>query len=209
MYLPKLHEQTDLAELHGLMRAHPLGTWATQGNGELIVNHVPFILDSAAGPYGTLLCHVARANPVWQDFSKSVESVIVFHGPDAYISPAWYPSKSLHGKVVPTWNYTVVHAHGMPVVVTQGDALRDHLARLTATHEGELASAWKISDAPEDFIAHMMKQIVGIRIPISRIVGKWKVSQNRSPADRQGVVAVLTAKTEPKLKEMARLVDRG
>jgi transcriptional regulator len=209
MYIPKLHEETDLAVLHALMRSHPLGVWATQGEGELIVNHVPFMLDPARGPYGTLLCHVARANPVWQSFSKTVQSVIVFPGSDAYISPSWYPSKSLHGKVVPTWNYAVVHAQGIPLVVEDHDQLLHHLTQLTATHEAQRESPWQVSDAPADFITQMMKQIVGIEIPITRLCGKWKVSQNRSPTDRLGVVAGLRARNDPQSRDMAGLVEQG
>jgi transcriptional regulator len=209
MYIPKLHEETDLAVLHDLMRAHPLGTWATLGEGELIVNHVPFILDAARGPYGTLLCHVARANSVWQLFSKSVPSVFVFQGPDTYISPSWYPSKQAHGKVVPTWNYAVVHAHGIPVIMETQAQLMQQITQLTATHERNQLAPWQVTDAPADFIEQMSRQIVGIEIPISRIFGKWKVSQNRSEADRNGVVAGLKASDEPQSVLMADLVDRA
>jgi transcriptional regulator len=208
MYLPKLFEETDPAVLHALMRAHPLGTWATPGAGELIVNHVPFMLDPACGPHGTLFCHVARANSVWQSFSRTVPSVIVFQGPDSYISPSWYASKPLHGKVVPTWNYVVVHAHGIPVVVADHDALLDHLTRLTAAHEAQRPAPWRVADAPPDFIEQMMKQIVAIRIPITRLIGKWKVSQNRSPADRAGAIAGLQAAADPDAQTMAGLVER-
>lgn len=206
MYIPKLHDETDLTTLHALLRAHPLGTWATLGDGELIVNHLPFMLDSARGPRGTLLCHVARANSLWQSFSKSVESIIAFQGPQTYISPSWYASKALHGKVVPTWNYAVVHAHGIPVIVEDQDRLHEHLTQLTAAHEVGQTTPWKLSDAPADFIAQMMKQIVAIEIPIARIFGKWKVSQNRSPADRRGVIAGLRAKTDPEAAAVADLI---
>jgi transcriptional regulator len=208
MYTPNMHEETDLTVLHELMRAHPLGTWATPGHGELSVNHLPFMLDPARGPRGTLLCHVARANTVWQSFSKTVQSVVIFQGADAYISPSWYASKSLHGKVVPTWNYAVVHAHGMPLVVEERDALLEHLTQLTALHEAQRAAPWQVSDAPPDYIEQMMKQIVGIQIPIARVFGKWKVSQNRSPADRRGVIAGLQAMSDPHAHDMADLVAR-
>src|ERR1700722_16227003 len=206
MYIPKLHEQSDLRVLHELVRSHPLGTWATQGEGELIVNHVPFVLDPSRGPYGTLLCHVARANSVWQSFSKTVPSVIVFQGPDSYISPSWYPSKQVHGKVVPTWNYAVVHAHGIPVVMETQAQLLQQITQLTATHESHQRVPWQVADAPADFIEQMSRQIVGIEIPITRIFGKWKVSQNRSEADRKGVVAGLKASAEPQSQQMADLV---
>jgi transcriptional regulator len=209
MYVPKLHEETDLTVLHGLMRSHPLGTWATQAEGEIIVNHVPFLVDPARGPYGTLMCHVARANNLWQSFSKTIPSVIVFQGPNTYISPSWYPSKQAHAKVVPTWNYAVVHAHGIPVVFQDQAWLLDHVTRLTESQEGKRVLPWKVSDAPSDFIEQMTKQIVGIEIPISGIAGKWKINQNRSTADRLGVVAGLRAQGDPKSVEMASLVEQA
>jgi transcriptional regulator len=208
MYLPQLHEERDLGVLQALIRAHPLGTWATQDDAGIIMNHVPFHLDPARGQFGTLMCHVARANPVWQSFSGSVESVIAFHGAEAYISPSWYASKALHGKVVPTWNYAVVHAHGLPALV-DATRLPGHLAQLSAEHEAGRPAPWHVGDAPADFIRHMSQQIVGIEIPISRIVGKWKVSQNRSPEDRRGVVAGLQHIGDPGSREMADLVEQA
>jgi transcriptional regulator len=208
MYIPKLHEETDLSVLHALMRSHPLGTWVTQGDGEIIVNHVPFVLDPACGPYGLLRCHVARANSVWQLLSKTVPSVIVFHGPNAYVSPSWYPSKHNHGKVVPTWNYTVVHAHGIPMIVEDQAQLMRHLTELTASHEKNQADPWQVTDAPAEFIEQMSRRIVGIEIPILRIFGKWKVSQNRSSADRVGVVVGLRGINDEPSQEMAGLVDQ-
>jgi transcriptional regulator len=208
MYIPKLHEESDLRVLHELVRSHPLGTWATQGDGELIVNHVPFVLDQARGPYGLLRCHVARANSVWQSFSKTVASVVVFHGPSAYVSPSWYPSKQAHGKVVPTWNYVVVHAHGIPAIIEEPARLIEHLNELTASQEIRQAIPWRVSDAPGEFIAQMSRQIVGIEIPIARIFGKWKVSQNRSSSDRAGVVAGLRGNHDEQSQEIAALVDQ-
>jgi transcriptional regulator len=209
MYIPKLHEQPDLHALHALVRSHPLGTWATQGDGELIVNHVPFVLDQSRGPYGLLRCHVARANSVWQLFSRTVPSVVVFHGPNAYVSPSWYPSKQAHGRVVPTWNYTVVHAHGIPAIVEAPAQLIGHLTELTASQENSQAVPWRLGDAPAEFIEQMSRQIVAIEIPILRIFGKWKVSQNRSATDRLGVVAALRKNADAQLEEMAGLVEQA
>jgi transcriptional regulator len=206
MYLPNLHEERDLGVLHALISAHPLGTWATLGDDGIIMNHVPFILDPARGEFGTLMCHVSRANTVWQRFSRTVESVIAFQGAEAYISPSWYASKALHGKVVPTWNYAVVHAHGIPEVLADESRLLAHLAQLTDAHETGRPDPWHVGDAPADFIRHMSQQIVGIEIPIARIVGKWKVSQNRSPEDRRGVVAGLTQNGDARSAEMADAV---
>jgi transcriptional regulator len=209
MYIPTLHEETDLRVLHDLMRAHPLGSWATVGDGEIIMNHVPFVLDAAQGEYGMLRCHVARANTVWQKFSRTVASVIAFHGPESYVSPSWYPSKQAHGKVVPTWNYVVVHAHGIPRVIEERAQVLEHLTRLTAAQEAAQAAPWQVADAPVDFIDQMARQIVALEIPIVRIFGKWKVSQNRSPADREGVVAALQRQGDARSSDMAGLVNSG
>ncbi len=209
MYIPTLHEETDLRVLHDLMRAHPLGSWATVGDGEIIMNHVPFVLDASQGEYGMLRCHVARANTVWQTFSRTVASVIAFHGPESYVSPTWYPSKQAHGKVVPTWNYVVVHAHAIPRVIEERAQVLDHLTRLTAAQEAAQAAPWKVADAPADFIDQMARQIVALEMPIVRIFGKWKVSQNRSPADREGVVAALQRQGDARSSDMAGLVNSG
>lgn len=208
MYAPAHHAETDLAVLHALIRAQPLGTWVTQGEGELIANHVPFLLDESRGEHGTLVAHVARANPVWRSFSKSVDSVVIFQGAQSYITPSWYASKREHGKVVPTWNYAVVHAHGMPRAILDRDWLHALVTRLTRTHEAARAQPWAVSDAPADFIERQLQAIVGIEIPITRLVGKWKVSQNRPAADRAGVVAGLLERGEAESTEMAALVQR-
>lgn len=210
MYIPKHHERTDLATLHSLIVTHPLGTWVTQGADELIVNHIPFLLDASRAESGTLMAHVARANPVWQSFSKTVPSIVVFHGAESYISPSWYPSKVAHGKAVPTWNYIVVHAHGVPVVIEDKTWLLEHVGRLTRQHEAGQHQPWSVSDAPADYIARLLDGIVGIEIPISKLEGKWKVSQNRSQLDRHGVINGLRAKGNSQAIEMAALVgDTG
>jgi transcriptional regulator len=209
MYVPKKHAETDLAVLHALIRSHPLATWATHSEGEIIVNHLPLLLDATRGSFGTLMGHIARANPVWQCASRTVPSALVFHGPESYISPSWYPSKHAHGAAVPTWNYAVVHAHGIPLIIEDQDWLLDHVTRLTNEHEAAQALPWKVSDAPAEFIERMLKQIVGIEIPISRILGKWKINQNRSTADRLGVVAGLLGAGDTPSVEMATLVEKA
>ena len=209
MYIPKLHQETDLHVLHGLMRAHPLGSWATVGDGEIIMNHLPFILDGSRGELGTLRCHVARANSVWQRFSRTIASVIAFHGAEAYISPSWYPSKQAHGKVVPTWNYVVVHAHALPLVIEDRAQVLAHLTALTATHEAGQPEPWQPADAPADFIEQMSRQIVLIEMPIAAIFGKWKLSQNRSLPDRQGVSAALQRQGTARAGAMAALVAQA
>lgn len=208
MYLPKHFEESDPQVLHALIRAHPLGTWVTQHAGELLANHVPFLIDPARGTSGTLVGHVARANPVWRSFSETVQSLVVFQGPESYITPSWYPSKREHGKVVPTWNYAVVHAHGIPRAIDDREWLRGLVNRLTDTNEAAMALPWKVADAPPDFIDRQLEAIVGIEIPIARLVGKWKVSQNRLAADRRGVAAGLLARGDASAEEMAELVRR-
>jgi transcriptional regulator len=208
MYVPKHHEETDISVLHSLIRAHALGTWATPGDRELIVNHVPFLIDPSRGEYGTLIGHVARANGVWQSFSKTIQSAVIFQGAESYITPSWYPSKHNHGKAVPTWNYVVVHAHGIPVAIEDKAWLLRHLNELTDVHEANQALPWKVSDAPAEYTERMIERIVGIEIPVARLVGKWKVSQNRPDSDKLGVVAGLLAKQDPQSNEMAVLVDR-
>lgn len=208
MYTPKHHEESDLAVLHALIRAHPLGTWVTLDGGELLANHIPFLLDASRGEHGTLVGHVARANGVWQSFSTAVHSVVVFQGAESYITPSWYPSKHAHGKAVPTWNYAVVHAHGLPRAIDDRDWLLRHLNQLTDTHEAVQALPWKVADAPQDFTDRLMQTIVGIEIPIAKLVGKWKVSQNRPEPDKLGVVAGLLARDDAQSRAMADLVGQ-
>jgi len=208
MYVPQYHEESDISVLHALIRAQPLGTWVTHSDGELLANHIPFLLDPSRGAHGTLIGHVARANPAWQSFSKTVNSVVAFQGPQTYITPSWYPSKHAHGKAVPTWNYAVVHAHGMPRAIEDRDWLLQHVNQLTDVHESGQALPWKVSDAPQEFTEKLLQAIVGIEIPIVKLVGKWKVSQNRPTPDKLGIVAGLVARDDMQSKEMASLVSR-
>jgi transcriptional regulator len=205
MYMPAHFEETRTPVMHDLLRAHPLATWVVQGADGLVVNHIPFLIDPDRGPFGTLVGHVARANPIWRQLGSSVA---VFQGPQAYVSPNWYPSKHAHGKAVPTWNYAVVHAHGTPRAIDSRDALLDIVTRLTVTHEAGQAAPWAVSDAPADFIEQMLKAIVGIEMPIERLAGKWKVSQNRSEADRLGTVAGLHQQSDAQSLAMATLVGQ-
>ena len=208
MYVPKYNEETDLSVLHSLIKSHPLATWVTQGDGELLANHIPFFLDPTRGDLGTLVGHVAKANRVWQSFSTTVNSVLVFQGAEAYITPSWFPSKHAHGKAVPTWNYAVVHAHGLPRTNEDREWLLQHLNQLTDEHEAGQALPWKVSDAPQEFTDRLLESIVGIEIPIAKLIGKWKVNQNRPEPDKLGVVAGLLARNDPQSKEMASLVNQ-
>lgn len=209
MYVPAFHEETGRAVLHGLIDAHPLGSWVTLGDGELIANHIPFLLDPSRGEHGTLFAHVARANPVWQSFSSTVESVVMFRGPDAYITPSWYPSKHAHGKAVPTWNYAVVHAHGLPRTFDDPDTLLHHITQLTDRHESMQALPWKVSDAPPEFTRRLLDAVIGIEIPISKLIGKWKTSQNRPEPDKLGVMAGLMSNGGDASMAMAEWVRQG
>lgn len=194
MYVPKHFEERDSAVLHALIRAHPLGTWACLANGEIVVNHVPFLLEAGEGAVPRLVGHVARANPVWQTCSTDRLAVVVFQGPEAYITPSWYAAKREHGKVVPTWNYAVVHAHGRPRFIQDRDWLRAQVTRLSAEHEAKEPRPWSVADAPPDYIEGQLAGVVGVEIDIERLEGKWKMSQNRPPSDHEGIVNGLRAR---------------
>ena len=203
MYLPRHFEQPDAQALRALMHDHPLATLVSQGADGLTADHLPLEFDPAAGPQGTLRGHVARANPLWQA-ADGQEVMAIFRGPQAYVSPSWYPSKAEHHKVVPTWNYAVVHGHGRLRAVQDAAWLRALVGRLTARHESAQALPWSVDDAPADFIAQMLKAIVGIEVEVTRMTGKWKVSQNRSAADRNGVADALDrAAADPEAPTMA------
>lgn len=208
MYVPKHFEERDITVLHALIRSHPLGGWVTQAEGALVVNHIPFLVDSEKGEHGTLVGHVARANPVWKSFSREMASLVIFQGPQGYISPSWYPSKHEHGKAVPTWNYAVVHAQGLPRAIEDKDWLLQHVTRLSGVHESGQAVPWSVSDAPTDYIEKMLNAIVGIEIPITTLSGKWKVSQNRPLADKLGAIAGLHGRADSNSREVAALIQR-
>ncbi len=186
MYLPKHFEQHDPAALHGLMREHPLATLVTLGSDGPTADHIPLEFIATEGAHGLLRGHVARANPLWQQ-AAGRPVLAVFCGPQAYITPSWYPSKAATHKVVPTWNYTVVHVHGVLRAVDDAPWLRALVGGLTDHHEAPRAQPWAVSDAPDDYVQQMLRAIVGIEIPVTRLVGKWKISQNRSETDRLGV----------------------
>ena len=207
MYIPEHFEERDVTVLHALMNEHPLGAWVVSIDGQLVVNHLPFVLDADRGSFGTLVGHVSRGNPVWRALSAGIESVVIFQGPQAYITPSWYPAKQEHGKVVPTWNYAVVHAHGTSRAVDDTEWLRRHVDRLTRAHEAKRAVPWNVSDAPPAFTDALLKGIVGIEIPISTLEGKWKASQNRALPDRQGVIAGLAEQPGDDARQMSRLVE--
>ena len=198
MYLPAHFEETRAAVLHALLQAHPLGLLVTtDAQGAPVVNPIPFMLMPGRGPLGTLVGHVARANPVWQQRAGAPEALVIFQGPDGYISPNGYASKAEHGKVVPTWNYAVVQARGPLVVLDDEPAAHALVTQLTRRHEATQQRPWAVGDAPDDYIATMLRAIVCIEIPLTALVGKYKLSQNRSAADRAGLVAALQADPAP------------
>ena len=205
MYLPTHFEEKRTGVLHALMREHPLGQLVTHGPDGLDANPLPFELDTTAGPHGLLRAHVARANPVWQQ-AADTEVLVIFQAADGYISPNWYPSKPEHHRHVPTWNYARVHAHGVLRVRDDERFLRGLVARLTREHEArsQQTRPWKMGDAPGDYIDSMLKMIVGIEIDITRLVGKFKLGQNREVRDRLGAADGLTARGQTDLAQAMR-----
>ena len=207
MYIHPQHQLADPAALHALMAAHPLGAWVCHGEAGLVANHLPFLLDRSRGPHGTLLSHVARANPVWRSLGPASPSVVVFQGPQAYITPGWYPGRAAHGQVVPTWNYLVAHAHGVARAIDDRDWLLALLHRLTDAHEAHRPAPWRMGDAPPAFINRMLRAVVGIEIPIDRLEGKRKASQDEALEDRRGTVQGLRAAGTDAATAMADLVQ--
>jgi transcriptional regulator len=211
MYIPPAFQEHDLATLHAAIRAAKLATFITSTAEGMIGTPLPMIFDAAEGPHGTLYGHVARANPQWQ-LAPVGDAMAVFMGPDAYVTPSWYATKRETGKVVPTWNYVAVHAYGPVEFFEDADRLRDVVTRLTNLHEGTRAETgaepWAVTDAPETFIQSQLRGIVGLRMPIRRIDGKRKMSQNRSAEDRAGVVEGLAASDDAIDQAVADLIPK-
>ena len=208
MYLPSHFAEARVEVLHDLIRAYPFGTLVVLASNGLDANHIPFEIDPEPAPFGTLRGHLARANPLWKDFSAQVDALAIFQGPHTYISPSWYPTKKEHGKVVPTWNYAVVHATGPLRVIDEQAWVRRFVEQLTHRHEAHRSDPWQVTDAPAHFVDTMTSAIVGIEIPISRLTGKWKVSQNRPEKDRAGVVEGLLQDRSDASNKMAQLVGQ-
>ena len=205
MYLPAHFEEARSEVLHALMREHPFATLITQGDEGLTANHLPLHLATEIAPGGALQGHVARANPLWQQ-SQDTEVLVIFHGPQAYVTPSWYATKREHGKAVPTWNYVVVHARGRLRTIEDPAWLRRQLETLVARHEAGLAEPWQIADAPADYIDKMIAAVVGIEIAITGLKGKWKISQNQPAVNRAGVVAGLRQQGTADALQIAGLV---
>jgi transcriptional regulator len=205
MYTPKYFEETRVEALHHLIGAHPLAALVTLTSKGLDANHIPFEVDPEPAPFGTLRGHVARGNPLWRDFLRDTEVLAIFQGPETYISPSWYPTKRETGRVVPTWNYAVVHAYGVLRIIDDRTWLRRLVENLTKRFEVS-REPWKITDAPSDFIEKQLSAIIGLEMTLTRLIGKWKVSQNRPPQDRDGVVQGLLQDGSQSAIAMADLV---
>jgi transcriptional regulator len=206
MYQPPAFREERLNVLHALIREHPLALLITSGAAGLEANPVPFLVDAGDGPQGTLRAHLARANPQLRALAEGGEALAVFQAANAYVSPGWYASKREHGRVVPTWNYAVVQVRGTPRVIDEAPWLRALVGRLTERHEAGRAHPWSVQDAPEDFVVAQLKGIVGVEIPIARIDGKFKLSQNRPEPDRAGVAAGLAAEPDAQSRAIAEMM---
>jgi transcriptional regulator len=208
MYVPKHFEVTDVKVIHELIRDYPLATLVMMSANGLNANHIPMHLTATPEPYGTLRGHVARANPLLGDIEQQAESLAIFHGPNAYITPSWYETKKEHGKVVPTWNYVVVHVYGILQIVDKPDWLRAQLETLTDQNEAQFSGPWAVDDAPTEFTEKLLESIVGIEMKITQLLGKWKVSQNQPLQNRDGVIQGLNASNQVDATKMAGLVRK-
>lgn len=207
MYVPPAFRLEELPEIHAAMRAARLPSLVTATAEGLVATPLPLLLAPEEGPFGTLYGHLARANPQWRTPPLG-EALVLFGGPEAYVTPSWYASKAEHHKVVPTWNYVAVHAYGQPEFFEDPARLHDVVARLTARHEEGRPTPWQLADAPEAFVRAQLRGIVGLRLPIARLEGKRKMSQNRDAADRAGVAAGLAASPEASDRAVAPLIPR-
>jgi len=209
MYLPGHFAELDAEPMRQLIAGYPLATLVTLGADGIAANHIPLLLDPSGGKLGTLIGHVARNNDVWREGNHEGESLAIFTSADAYVSPNWYASKRETHEVVPTWNYAVVHAYGPLIVHDDVKWSRGVVGRLTKAMESFQPAPWKMADAPADYISGMLENIVGIELPVSRMIGKWKVSQNRTEADRASAVLGLRSTGDHGDAEMAELIEAG
>lgn len=207
VYIPKQFEEPRIEVMHELIRAHPLATLVTHSPSGLNANHIPLHLSESPASYGTLLGHIARANPLFNEIAEGIETLAIFHGPNVYITPSWYATKKETGKVVPTWNYAVVHAYGVLRVVDNASWLRTQLDALTDHNEASFPEPWAVSDAPADHIERIMAAIVGVEMVITKLLGKWKVSQNQPTQNQIGVISGLKASGLAESEAMVALVE--
>lgn len=209
MYQPPLFREDRVEVQHDLIRTHPLGLLISVGPAGLLANPIPFLVDAERGEFGTLRCHVARANEQWRELEIAPDCLVVFQGPQDYVTPSWYATKRETGKVVPTWNYATVHAWGRARVIEDAGWLRAQLDELTLLREGPRRAPWAVEDAPAPFVAAQLKGIVGLEVQIARMEGKWKVSQNRPEADRAGVLQGFRESGEAAAPMAALVAERG
>ena len=203
MYCPAAFRQDDLPSLHAQIQASGLAIVTSSGAQGLQASHLPLLLEPGEGEFGTLYGHFARANGHWRDLAAGAEALVVFSGADAYVHPGWYPAKAEHGKVVPTWNYIAVHAWGQAEVFDEPERLLQLVSRLSERHEQGRPQPWAVSDAPREYIDSMLRAIVGFALPIRRLEGKWKLSQNRSANDQASVRTSLATSNNPRDHELA------
>lgn len=206
MYSPAAFREVRPELLAAAIATHPLAALVTSGADGLQASHIPLILSPAEATPGILRGHMARANPHWRDAVPPCEALAIFSGPQHYVSPNWYPSKERDANVVPTWNYVVVHAHGTLAIHDDPQWLLANVTLLTDRHEASSPAPWHVSDAPQDYIGNLLKAIVGVELTITRWEGKWKLSQNRDPADRAGVAAALETLDSLNARKLACLM---
>jgi transcriptional regulator len=207
MYQPQHFEETRLEVLQALVTSQPLSTLVTLSDAGLVADQIPMLLRASLGPQGTLVGHVARANPLWRETQLETPVLVIFQGPQHYVSPGWYPTKQEHGKVVPTWNYVVVQARGLLRVHDDAAWVREQATQITGQQERGSAKPWAVDDAPRDYTDSMIKAVVGISIEVTHWAGKWKVSQNQPAVNRAGVVQALGDLGDAQAAAMAALVQ--
>lgn len=208
MYVPAHFKEDRIDVLHDAIRTYGFGTLVTAGDEGLEASHLPLLLETAPAPFGTIMGHLARANPQWQRVKPGTEALAIFLGPNTYITPSWYPTKQQSGKVVPTWNYLAIHAYGTLSFFDDADELRAHVSKMTDTHEGPRDAPWALSDAPASFVDQMLRAIIGFRLHITRLEGKWKMSQNRPAQDVSGVLDGLAREDGEGHREVADIVAK-
>ena len=203
MYVARLFSETHVPTLHALMAQYRFATLVTSLDGSPVASHLPLLIDSGTGEYGVLIGHMSRANPQWRGFGEDVEALAIFHGPHAYVSPSWYDSE----QTVPTWNYAVVHAYGTPRILEDHRTVLEMLERLVASSESAMAEPWRIGSLSSEFRDTQMRGIVAFEIPITRLEGNYKLSQNKPEADRRGAVAGLRETGEALAEDVARMME--
>jgi transcriptional regulator len=207
MYIPRHNEEKRVSVMQALMVSHPLATLVNLGAHGLFASHIPMVFENDGSEFGLLKGHISRANAQWRDLTPSVDALAIFAGKQHYVSPTWYSENGEHAKQVPTWNYAVVHAYAPLKVIEDEEWLLAHVSRLTNIHESGFPVPWKVSDAPQDFIQSQLKGIVGLELSIRRLEGKWKVSQNRTEREQQGVIDGLNELNTPDSLAMKALVE--